>query len=297
MGLRRGPANAAESATAYMLFNSLEFFAFFVLVYGLYLVLPHRAQNRMLLVASYTFYGSWDWRFLSLIAVSTIVDYFAGLRIEAETAPRQRRRWLQLSLAANLGLLGAFKYFDFFVASAEATLAGLGVEAPGLLRLDVVLPVGISFYTFQTMSYTLDIYRGTLRPTRNFLDFALFISIGENPGIALRVNMDWTIPSWMGNAPGAGPGSTIPNGALQFMLYEECKARLGLHLQRGSHRGSAAGPDTTARRDHRDSNRAHAGASASGSASAAASAASTGAPRRHSRRSWTRASAAWSFSG
>lgn len=158
-----------------MLFNSLEFFAFFAIVYALYLVLPHRAQNRMLLVASYVFYGWWDWRFLSLIAASTVVDYFCGLRLAEDREASHRKRWILLSLTSNLGLLGFFKYYDFFVTSAEAALAGLGVDAAGF-RLDIVLPVGISFYTFQTLSYTLDIYRGSLKPTRDFLDFALFVA-------------------------------------------------------------------------------------------------------------------------
>ena len=158
-----------------MSFNSLEFFVFFALVYALYLVLPHRAQNRMLLVASYVFYGWWDWRFLSLIAISTVVDYCCGLRMSEAREGLARRRWLLLSLASNLGLLGFFKYYDFFVTSAEGALAGLGVDATSF-RLDLVLPVGISFYTFQTLSYTLDIYRGTLKPTRDFLDFALFVA-------------------------------------------------------------------------------------------------------------------------
>jgi len=158
-----------------MLFNSIDFFVFFAIVYLLYLRLPHVAQNRLLLVASYVFYGWWDYRFLSLILISTVVDYTAGLRMDAAQDPQRRRHWLLASLVCNLGLLGFFKYYDFFVDSLEASLGTLGFDPSGL-HLDLVLPVGISFYTFQTLSYTIDIYRRELRPTESFLDFALFVA-------------------------------------------------------------------------------------------------------------------------
>jgi len=159
-------------------FNSFDFGVFFVVVLALYWMLRHRWQNRMLLVASYFFYGYWDWRFLSLIFISTMVDYVAGLKIQRATdeggpgAGRRRGWWLAASMCTNLGLLGFFKYFDFFIGSFEDAF---GLSA-ARLHLDIVLPVGISFYTFQTMSYTIDIYRGRFRPTRNFPDFALFVS-------------------------------------------------------------------------------------------------------------------------
>lgn len=159
-----------------MLFNSLEFAAFFAAVYAAYLLLPHRAQNRLLLFASYFFYGCWDWRFLSLIALSTAVDFAVARKIHASSSPSARKRLLAASLAVNLGVLGFFKYFDFFVGSAEALLSSLGFE-PGLFRLRVVLPVGISFYTFQSMSYSIDVYRRQLAPARNFFDYALFVSL------------------------------------------------------------------------------------------------------------------------
>lgn len=158
-----------------MLFNSLEFILFFVLVYGLYLVLSHRVQNLMLLVASYIFYGWWDWRFLSLIALSTLVDYVCGLKIEGAKSQRTRRWWLMASMVSNLGMLGFFKYFNFFVQNLDRVLGPLGLSMD-LTIASIVLPVGISFYTFQTMSYTIDIYRGELKPTRDFLNFALFVS-------------------------------------------------------------------------------------------------------------------------
>ena len=159
-----------------MVFNSLVFLVFFLIVYGLYRVLPHKGQNLLLLVASYFFYGWWDWRFLSLIFISTLVDFWAGLAIDrAADKPRRRQIALWISLATNLGFLGFFKYFNFFADSLTAMLNTMGVAAAAR-HLDIILPVGISFYTFQTMSYTLDIYRGQMKPTRSFLNFAAFVS-------------------------------------------------------------------------------------------------------------------------
>jgi D-alanyl-lipoteichoic acid acyltransferase DltB (MBOAT superfamily) len=158
-----------------MLFNSLEFGIFLCAVLGLYALLPHRAQNRMLLGASYLFYAAWDWRFLGLILISTILDYLVALRLGRVSGQRARRGLLALSVLVNLGILGGFKYAGFF-SQALADLAGhLGIRVPGVV-LDVALPVGISFYTFQTVSYTIDVYRGRLQPTADFLDFALFVS-------------------------------------------------------------------------------------------------------------------------
>ena len=158
-----------------MLFNSLEFLVFFALVYGLYRVLGHRGQNRMLLLASYVFYGAWDWRFLSLILISTLVDYQAGLKIASSDQRGQKRFWLFCSVATNLSLLGFFKYFNFFAENLAGLFGLFGIQLdPVTLR--IVLPVGISFYTFQTMSYTIDIYRGKLAPTRSLPDFALFVA-------------------------------------------------------------------------------------------------------------------------
>lgn len=159
-----------------MVFNSLVFLVFFLVVYGLYRALPHRGQNVLLLVSSYFFYGWWDWRFLSLIFVSTLVDYWAGLAIAgAGDDTRRRKMALWVSLIANLGILGFFKYFNFFADNLVVLLQSIGISAP-VRHLDIILPVGISFYTFQTMSYTLDIYRRQLRPTRSFVDFAAFVS-------------------------------------------------------------------------------------------------------------------------
>jgi alginate O-acetyltransferase complex protein AlgI len=142
-----------------MNFASIEFFQFLFVVYGLYVLLPHRWQNFLLLGASYYFYGSWDWRFLSLIWLSTILDFFVGKFIYATENPNRRKYLLIASLLVNLGMLGFFKYFGFFTESFSDFLTSLGMQADWR-TLNIILPVGISFYTFQTLSYTIDIYRG-----------------------------------------------------------------------------------------------------------------------------------------
>ncbi len=158
-----------------MLFNSLEFAVFFAVVYGSYLLLHHKWQNRMLLLASYVFYGSWDWRFLSLILISTVVDYSCGLGIHHAKDRRYRKRLLIFSVAVNLAILGFFKYFNFFADNLQLLLGSAGFSVQPRF-LEVVLPVGISFYTFQTMSYTIDIYRREMEPTKELFDFALFVA-------------------------------------------------------------------------------------------------------------------------
>lgn len=159
-----------------MLFNSLAFLLFFPIVFILYWSIPNskiRIQNILLLVASYVFYGWWDWRFLSLIAFSTLVDYFVGLQIVR--ADKNRKKWLMVSVLVNLGLLATFKYFNFFIESWIGLLQLAGIDSH-LETLNIILPVGISFYTFQTMSYSIDIYRKELEPTRDFIAFATFVS-------------------------------------------------------------------------------------------------------------------------
>jgi len=158
-----------------VLFNSAAFAVFLPIVLVVYWSLRStRQQNLFLLAASLFFYGWWDWRFLSLIALSTCVDYGCALSIERE---RERggtgRRWVTASLVSNLGILGVFKYYDFFVESAEPLWAALGWR-PDLLH--VVLPIGISFYTFQTLSYTIDVYRGQFRARRSLLDVAAYVT-------------------------------------------------------------------------------------------------------------------------
>lgn len=161
-----------------MLFNSFEYALFLPLVFILYWFVFQKkviAQNVFILAASYLFYGWWDARFLLLIAFSTFVDYWCGLKIDSGTEKRIKRRWLALSMLVNLGLLGFFKYYNFFVESWVEGWSSLGYDMD-LWTIQIILPVGISFYTFQTMSYSLDIYKGKLKPTSDFISFAAFVS-------------------------------------------------------------------------------------------------------------------------
>lgn len=132
-----------------------------------------RLRNGFLLAASYYFYAYWDYRFCALLLTSTLVDFFVAGRMDVCHAPGRRRAWLIVSLAVNLGILGFFKYANFFIDSARPLVEALGLHAS---TLNVILPVGISFYTFQTLSYTIDVYRGRLRPSSSLLDFALYVA-------------------------------------------------------------------------------------------------------------------------
>lgn len=157
-----------------MIFSQLEFVIFFAVVLaGLGALRSNGARKLWLLAASYYFYAYWDWRFLSLILVSTAVDYCVGLGLKDESRVRHRRMLLAVSLCVNLGLLGFFKYFNFFIDSARPIIEAMGMHAG---TLDIVLPVGISFYTFQTLSYTIDVYYGKMKPHESLLDFALFVA-------------------------------------------------------------------------------------------------------------------------
>ncbi len=156
-----------------MIFHSLDFIVFFVVATSTYWMLPKRGQNVLLFVASYFFYGYVHPWFLILIATSTVIDYFAARGMEAR--PAHRRVFMGLSIASNFGMLGFFKYFNFFVENVHGVLAAAGLSVPQP-ALRIFLPVGISFYTFQAMSYTIDVYRGELRARRSLLDLAVFIS-------------------------------------------------------------------------------------------------------------------------
>ncbi len=161
-----------------MLFNSVEFGIFFVLVCISYWTFFHprlRLRNIFIIAVSYLFYGWWDWRFLSLIVISSLVDYIAGRKIYNSSDAKIRKRWLLLSLIVNLGFLGFFKYFNFFVDSFVDAFALMGVSL-NPVTLDIILPVGISFYTFQTLSYTLDIYYNRLKPTHDAFSFFAFVA-------------------------------------------------------------------------------------------------------------------------
>ena len=159
-----------------MLFVEPRYLLFFLVVFSVYWALRASATRKwVLLVSSYAFYAAWDWRFLGLIVFSTVLDHAVALRIEQSSAVRARRAWLSLSLLGNLGVLACFKYFDFFAASAARLAAHFGIELSAV-TLDLVLPVGISFYTFQTLSYTLDVHRGLLRAERSLLNVAVFVA-------------------------------------------------------------------------------------------------------------------------
>jgi len=161
-----------------MLFNSFDFAIFLPIIFILYWfvfkkIIKH--QNLLLLVASYVFYGWWDWRFLSLIIFSSFIDYYVGITLSKTNSQHKRKLLLLTSIIVNLGFLGFFKYFNFFAESfADAfTLLGNPIEAS---RLNIILPVGISFYTFQTLSYSIDVYKRKLIPTNNIIAFFAFVS-------------------------------------------------------------------------------------------------------------------------
>lgn len=158
-----------------MVFNSFHFFYFFVVVFLAYWASPWRVQNVLLLAASYYFYGSWDPRFLGLLLLSTVIDFTSGIVVERAQKPSVRKIWLLVSMVANLGMLGFFKYYNFFIENFDLLLKTYQIHVP-IYELQLVLPIGISFYTFQSMSYVIDVYRKEIPATRNFVQFAAFVS-------------------------------------------------------------------------------------------------------------------------
>ena len=196
-----------------MLFNSLDFAIFLPIVFSLYWLLNKaglRIQNLFILLASYFFYGWWDWRFLSLILFSTTIDYFVGLSLAAQANKKKRKYLLYLSVFINLGFLGFFKYFNFFLDNFISAFSLFGLQF-NASTLQIILPVGISFYTFQTLSYTIDIYRNQIKPSRDFIAFAAFVAF---------------FPQLV-----AGPIERAKNLLPQFLTkrtFDESKARDGL---------------------------------------------------------------------
>ena len=161
-----------------MLFNSITYFYFIILVFLIYWLLLKKNfhwQNLFLLFASYCFYGWWDVRFLALIFISSFVDFLVGRIIYNEPDQRKKKHWLWLCLFINLGMLGFFKYYNFFIDSFDNLIVQLGFQS-SLRTLQIILPVGISFYTFQSLSYSIDIYRGKVKPTNDFISFMTFVS-------------------------------------------------------------------------------------------------------------------------
>ena len=159
-----------------MLFDTPVFFLFLCLTVLCYWCLKFRAQNKFLLLASYFFYGWWDWRFLCLMIASTVIDYLIAIKIADTEDQRLRRSLLILSLVINFSILGFFKYFNFFADSLHTSLSALGVQV-SLPLLRIILPPGISFYTFQEVAYIVDVYAGRVPASRSFFDYGLFISL------------------------------------------------------------------------------------------------------------------------
>ena len=162
-----------------MLFNSLEFLIFLPIVFLFYWTILSKnlnIQNSFILLSSYIFYGWWDWRYLSLIAMSTILDYYTGLKIYNSVENKTKKFYLRISIFFNLSVLCFFKYFNFFINSWIDLLMLIGFEKQYTTLFKIIIPVGISFYTFQTMSYSLDIYYKKLKPHKNFISFATFVS-------------------------------------------------------------------------------------------------------------------------
>ncbi len=161
-----------------MLFNSLAYAIFLPIVFILYWFVVNRSmklQHVLLLASSYFFYACWDWRFLFLLIFSTFLDYFTGLKIERSSSAKARKIWLFISIFVNLGFLGFFKYYNFFAGSLAQLLQHFNLK-PDFVTLKIILPVGISFYTFHGLSYVLDIYNKKIRPTTNWIEYSLFVS-------------------------------------------------------------------------------------------------------------------------
>ncbi len=202
-----------------MLFTQIEFFIFFgVVLASLLIVRPNGIRKRLLLVASYYFYAYWDWRFLSLILFSTFVDYFAALALGWTQQPRVRKLLLLVTLVSNLGVLGFFKYYNFFVESLQAVFGSLGFHS-GTLR--IILPIGISFYTFQALSYTIDVYRRRLEPCRDPFDFALFVAFFPQLVAGPIVRASEFLPQLKSSAPLSWYGAFLGFRQFTFGLFKK----------------------------------------------------------------------------
>ena len=198
-----------------MQFNSFDFLLFFAIVFPLYCVLNFRWQNRMLLAASYLFYGWVEPRFVILMALTTAIDFFIGIRIDDSRDDKVRKQWLTASIVMNLTILGVFKYYDFYidsVAQAISRLDGINpLQLSNGFMLKLALPVGISFYTFHEISYTVDVYRKHIKAARSFEDFACFIAFFPQLVAGPIGRASWQMPqfekprhmTWQGWCDGA----------------------------------------------------------------------------------------------
>ncbi|MFN5795122.1 MAG: MBOAT family O-acyltransferase, partial [Bacteroidota bacterium] len=161
-----------------MLFNTIGFAIFLTIVFFLYWFVVNKnliVQNSLLLISSYYFYSCWDWRFLFLLIFSTLLDYFTGIKMSESNKKVSKKFWFWLSILINLGFLGIFKYYNFFAESFAAFLANFGLKV-NPFTLNVILPVGISFYTFHGLSYVIDVYKERIKAEKNFIDYAVFVS-------------------------------------------------------------------------------------------------------------------------
>jgi len=161
-----------------MIFSSFAFLVFFTIFFTIYFLARnnHFVQNRIILAGSLIFYGWWDWRFLFLIAITIVMDYLIGVKLHATENTSQRKRLVGISVALNLSILGFFKYFNFFSDSLSSSLNYLGIEA-SYVTLNIILPVGISFYIFQSLSYVVDIYRKDVKPARSLVDYGAYVAL------------------------------------------------------------------------------------------------------------------------
>ncbi len=210
-----------------MLFTQLEFPIFFLVVLAAAWLCRERVwRNSLLLLASYYFYAYWDYRFCGLLVLSTVVDYFVARLIDDSQHRGVQRGLLAVSLAVNLGVLGFFKYFNFFIDSARPLIESMGLSGE---TLEIILPVGISFYTFQTLSYTMDVYRGLLKPVNRFLDFALYVAffpqLVAGPIVRARELLPQlsSVPAWS-NRRFYGGAQQMLRGAVKKVLLAD---RLG----------------------------------------------------------------------
>jgi len=161
-----------------MLFDSINFIFFLVIIFILYWFVTNkklRNQNLLLHIASYFFYSCWDWRFLFLLVFSTFLDYFTGIKMYESKSEKAKKIWFWISISVNLGFLGVFKYFNFFASSFADALSNVGFSI-NTWSINIILPVGISFYTFHGLSYVIDIYKNRIQPERNFVDYSVFVS-------------------------------------------------------------------------------------------------------------------------
>jgi len=203
-----------------MLFNSFEFVVFFALVLLVYWRLPHRAQNWLLLVASLIFYGSWNSKFLLLIVASASIDFLCGLGIAGATSQKKRRAYLVVGLVSSLAILGFFKYANFFLDNLVELLEVLGVPA-SRPALNIILPVGITFHTFQAMSYAIDVYRREQEVCRNYFDYLLYITFFPQLVAGPIERAARLLPQFVNPRPRLNLGATLESIKLIIVGYAQ----------------------------------------------------------------------------